>query len=117
MHARYDIAVTHNVMTEPPISIELKDGLFRIAQESLTNVAKHAGARSAHVSLESRPNAIVLQVSDDGHCFETGAGFPGHLGLRSMRERAELLGGVRDIDSAPGEGTRVSLRLPHVTRG
>lgn len=55
--------------------------------------------------------SVTLDVSDDGVGFDPTGSFPGHLGLRSMRERAESLGGTLQIESAPGEGTRIRVRI------
>ncbi len=87
--------------------------IFRVLQESLTNAAKHSEATQVEATLEHEGDALVLTVSDNGLGFEAAAprkpGSHGHLGLR---ERAYLLGGEVDIDSQPGRGTRVELRLP-----
>ncbi len=89
--------------------------LLRIIQESLSNVRKHAHAHCAQVSLALSGARLQVIVSDDGLGFDPpavvtspGAGF----GLRSMRERAEALGGSLQIDSAPGKGTRVIVEVP-----
>jgi signal transduction histidine kinase len=84
--------------------------VFRIAQESLTNVRRHAGARSAAVSLTREGEAWVLAVSDDGEGFDPSAHRPG-FGLLGMEERARLLGGSLDVQSTPGAGTRIVLRI------
>ena len=85
--------------------------VFRIAQEALTNVARHAQASRVRVRLESRDGAIALQVIDDGCGIDAGAG-RGSLGLVGMRERAAALGGRLEIGVADGGGTRVHLRVP-----
>jgi signal transduction histidine kinase len=90
---------------------ELEDALYRLTQEALTNILKHAGATSAQVRVQETGGAVELVVSDDGAGFDRGeltAGF----GLLGMRERVELLGGRLDLDSQPGEGTRIHVRLP-----
>lgn len=87
--------------------------LFRIAQEALRNVARHAGATAVEVSLRGMDDGLQLAVSDNGTGFdpvETGAS--GHLGHASMRERIGLLGGELDIDSSPGHGTVVMAWIP-----
>jgi signal transduction histidine kinase len=84
--------------------------VVRIAQESLTNVRRHAGARGAEVSLKRDGEAWVLVVSDDGEGFDPSAHRPG-FGLLGMEERARLLGGSLDVKSAPGAGTRIVLRI------
>jgi two-component system NarL family sensor kinase len=97
-----------------PDHIEI--ALYRIAQECLQNVVKHAGARVAHVELRLREGRACLQVVDDGVGFDTGrndADEPGRgYGLRSMAERAELVGGTLQIASRPGGGTTVTARVP-----
>jgi PAS domain S-box-containing protein len=87
--------------------------VFRIVQESLANVAKHAGASQVSVEVECAGDGIVLAVRDDGRGFDTAAPRrPTSLGLMGLRERAQLLGGTIAIDSAPGAGTRIEVRIP-----
>jgi PAS domain S-box-containing protein len=86
--------------------------LYRIIQEALHNVRKHSGARHAFVRLEIAPDIIDLQVADSGCGFDgRRIGHPG-LGLVSMRERVRLLNGQIVIHTAPGEGTRLGVRVP-----
>jgi two-component system sensor kinase len=91
--------------------------LYRIIQEALTNTAKHSGARTANVVLQRRPGVVQAIVSDDGCGFDvegtlrTPAAWA-HLGLHGMRERAALLGGTVTIESTPGEGTTIYVRVP-----
>jgi len=87
--------------------------LYRICQEALNNVLRHAGARRATLSLERDVGMLHLDVHDDGVGFDTAAaaGESG-LGLTSMRERAQMLGGTLDIRSAPGRGTHLHVNLP-----
>ena len=97
--------------------------VFRIVQEALNNIGKHAEANKAIVILRSNPKGdIFIGVSDDGKGFDSTSGynFPGyhagaalpHLGIRSMEKRAALLGGRFNIKSEVGEGTMVRLELP-----
>ena len=87
--------------------------LFRIVQEAFTNVLRHAGARSVHVSLRQAEGQLILSVADDGCGFDPAAIAAGeHFGLVGMRERVAALQGVLDIDSAPDEGTRINVQLP-----
>jgi signal transduction histidine kinase len=101
-----------------PISDSLPDviatALFRIVQEAFTNILRYAGANSVHVSLrQDAPGQLSLSIADDGCGFNPAAIDPGdHFGLVGMRERAAALDGLLDIDSSPGEGTRVTVRLP-----
>ncbi len=88
-----------------------QETLFRIAQEALANVARHARARKVRVRLGCEEEAVYLQVEDDGQGFVPGLENAG-MGLRNLRERTESLDGHLDVASEPGEGTRVSLRVP-----
>ena len=91
--------------------------LYRILQESLTNVARHAGAKAVRVELSAVGGDVALTVSDDGRGFDATA-LPamlqgeGSLGIYGMMERAELLGGTFEIKSCPGQGTTVRVALP-----
>jgi len=89
---------------------EIETTLYRIAQEALNNVAKHAAAQHVEVILERRGGAILLIVEDDGRGFEPGAGGAG-FGLVGMRERAALVGASLEIESSPGQGTTVIARI------
>jgi signal transduction histidine kinase len=97
-----------------PTAIET--ALFRIAQEALSNVARHARAENVLVQIEVEGGLLRLEVEDDGAGFVPAEVAPGDggrgLGLMGMRERAELLGGTLLVDSAPGEGTHLVLTVP-----
>jgi PAS domain S-box-containing protein len=91
--------------------------VFRVVQEALANVARHAGASVVFVSGRLRDGALEVEVEDDGVGFDEveareRAQATGHLGLRSMAERLEAAGGKLTVDTAPGHGTTVRLRLP-----
>lgn len=98
------------------LSPEVETAVFRIAQEAMNNVARHACARRAVVTLERRNGNLVLEVEDDGRGFEPAALKPGDqrggLGLTGMRERASLLGGTLELRSRPGAGTLVRATIP-----
>jgi signal transduction histidine kinase len=96
------------------LSLETRETLFRIAQEALANVARHSSASCADVILESGTDTVTLIVKDDGCGFDTGAGYGG-VGLSSMRERAEALGGSFRIESVPGQGTQIEVTLPRAS--
>jgi signal transduction histidine kinase len=86
--------------------------LFAIGREALANVIKHAGARRAAVTVETRPGRVLVQVSDDGAGFDPAERHPGHFGLESMRSRAAEIDGRLTITSAPGRGTVVRVEAP-----
>ncbi len=97
-------------MGELPLRTESE--LFRIAQEALTNIRKHAHAHKVEIGLRRRGRRLTLSVTDDGVGFlaRTRRG-DGH-GVIGMRERAKLLGGRLEVSSAPGKGTRLVTRVP-----
>ena len=88
----------------------LRATVYRVLQEALTNVARHARAQRVHVRLRRSANAVELRVQDDGAGFTPGKS--GRLGLRGMRERAALLGGSVEVESEPGVGTTITARIP-----
>ena len=85
--------------------------LLRILQEALANVRRHSAARSVEVRLRKDHEAVLLEVADDGRGFDPGLATAG-VGLLAMRERVEELGGEIEVSSRPGEGTRVTVRVP-----
>jgi PAS domain S-box-containing protein len=89
---------------------EAETTLYRIAQEALTNVAKHSGARNVELILERRADHVLLIVEDDGAGFDPGAGTHG-FGLLGMQERASLVGASLEIESAVGQGTTILVRM------
>jgi signal transduction histidine kinase len=95
----------------------LETALFRIVQEALNNVARHARARRVEVTMTRAEGRVTLQVTDDGRGFDPQAPRSEmHLGLWSMRERVEQLGGKFEVESAPGEGTTVQAIIPLTTQ-
>jgi signal transduction histidine kinase len=90
---------------------DLETALYRIAQEAMTNAVKHSGAESITVDIKEADGYVTLRVHDDGQGFDMSAE-PGGFGLVSMRERVELLDGALTVDSAPGEGTALTARIP-----
>ena len=93
------------------LSVENREILFRIAQEALANVARHSSARHADISLAYGSQAVSLAIKDDGRGFDTEVQYDG-IGLYSMRERAEACGGSFNVESAPGQGTKIEVTLP-----
>jgi signal transduction histidine kinase len=92
---------------------DLATAIFRIFQETLTNVARHAEATEVCVKLEDRPGELVLVVRDNGRGItESQVSHPRSLGLMGMRERARSWGGEVAFQGAPGQGTTVTVRIP-----
>lgn len=112
LQARYKLAVEAHLADEPELPLECKHALYRIAQEALHNIVKHAAASTVVLRLAPQESEIVLEVHDNGKGFDPTGAFPGHLGLHSMRERATKMGGTLTIESAPGQGTRLSVQVP-----
>ncbi len=112
VRARYNIEVELSLCDEPEVPLPIKEALFRIAQEALQNAARHAHSDRLDVRLTREPEGLGLEVCDNGVGFDALAAYPGHLGLRSMRERAMKLGGTLDIASAPDCGTQVRVYVP-----
>lgn len=114
---RHDLAVEIHCCPEPALSLAAKEALYRIAQEALYNVVKHARARRVTLRMLAAGANLVLEIEDDGAGFNPAAAFPGHLGLHSMRERAQRLGGTMEIKSAAEWGTSVRVSLPTLSAG
>jgi PAS domain S-box-containing protein len=112
IRARHGLLVEETFGTEPRLSLDTKQGLYRIAQEALHNAARHARAKRVGIKLVGNGDEIRLQVWDDGVGFDPAGPYPGHLGLQTMRERASELGGHLEIASRLGGGTRVSATIP-----
>lgn len=95
-----------------PLPEDYEIAIYRVVQEALTNIVRHADAAHVSVVLTATRQAVQLTVEDDGRGFDAEGSFGDHLGLASMRERVELLGGVMRIESTAGEGTTIHVRLP-----
>jgi signal transduction histidine kinase len=92
---------------------DLATAIFRVLQESLTNVVRHAGASHVDVTLSATDNDVQLRVRDNGKGIDAAAVGGVHtLGLLGMRERARILGGELIVDSVPGGGTTITLIVP-----
>jgi len=111
--ARTGIRCKLRLPAQGAVAPNVSTALFRIFQETLTNIARHAGATRAEVALQKQPDALVLRVRDNGRGFDpANSSSSKSLGLLGMRERAAILGGWVDIFSAPGKGTRVTAWIP-----
>lgn len=96
-----------------PLPVRLEAGLYRIAQEALTNVARHARARNAAVQLVTTPDQVQLTVEDDGRGFNVDRVPRQRFGLVGLNERVRLLGGTLRLESTPGAGTRLEVVVPY----
>jgi signal transduction histidine kinase len=101
---------------------EIETALFRIAQEAINNIEKHADAEVATIRLDFQKDRVFMSFQDDGQGLEVervlrSEGRDRGWGLLGMRERAVLLGGSLRIDSGPGHGTRIRVEVPHTGRG
>jgi PAS domain S-box-containing protein len=113
--AKEGLAIEISAPSEgPALPPAVEENLYRLAQEALTNVVKHAMARKVEVRLAvaEAGDALELQVADDGIGFDTTVRHPGHLGLGTMAERVGGLGGRLEVMSAPGQGTTVTAWVP-----
>jgi PAS domain S-box-containing protein len=110
--ARCEFVVEFSPCDEPRLELPAKEALYRIAQEALQNALKHARCSRLDVRLTCTREGVRLDVRDNGVGFDPAALHPGHLGLRSMRERAMNAGGKLEIISAPGCGTLVRADIP-----
>lgn len=111
--AGFEYHLEDALVAQPPL--EIRRVFYRIALEALTNVRKHARARRVEVALENRDDGVFGRVADDGDGFvpeQVGEAVPAPLGISSMLELAELMGGWCRIESAPGAGTTVEFWLP-----
>lgn len=109
------IAGEVRVQGERPLPLAVEQALFRVTQEALTNAARHSQATAVEIHLAWQGEGIVLTVSDNGQGFNPAASGSKGLGLRSMRERIEAIGGELSIRSGPGKGTQVTARCFNCT--
>jgi signal transduction histidine kinase len=112
VEARAGLEVSFESCGDERLPLETEQELFRLAQEALNNVLKHAHARSLRVCLDVAADSAALEVADDGLGFEPSLRGGGGYGMQGMRERAERLGGTLSIDSSPGAGTRLRVEVP-----
>jgi two-component system NarL family sensor kinase len=95
-----------------PLPVRVEAGLYRIAQEAITNVVRHAGAACLSVQLTTQPEQVQLMVADDGQGFDPDRVPVNRYGLIGLNERAKLLGGQLRVQSSPGAGTRLEITVP-----
>ncbi|EYB67330.1 sensor signal transduction histidine kinase [Deinococcus phoenicis] len=115
--ARHGLTVHADLRREPHLSPPAQAAAYRVAQEALHNVVKHARATQVWLSVREEEGRVTVEVRDDGRGFDPAALPGGTLGQRSMRERAQGAGGTLAVQSAPGTGTAVTLTLPAAPDG
>ena len=112
MEARAGLVAEFDCPGNERLSSDKEQELYRLAQEALNNVLKHAHAGRIAVRLAVANGHASLQVADDGVGFDPSLQAADSFGLRGMRERAERLGGTLRIESSPGAGTRLQVDVP-----
>jgi signal transduction histidine kinase len=106
-----DVHATGPRLPRLPEALEI--ALYRVAQEALTNVSKHASPKAVSVLIHRNPSEVRLVVEDDGKGFDASeTQSEGQLGLLGIRERAHLVGGSATIESSPGQGTTICVSVP-----
>jgi signal transduction histidine kinase len=99
--------------TNTDLPADVETALFRVTQEALTNVVRHAQATRVDILLRCQSEGVLVMIEDDGVGFEPGrAWHAAHLGLIGMKERAEALGGTLTIESGTGKGTTIVAEVP-----
>ena len=112
VQARHRLVVNATIEAEPELPLGSKEDLYRVAQEALSNAARHARASQINLVLRCCSQWVTLEVSDDGIGFNPEDRPPDHLGLQSMHERVWRHGGRLEIESQPGHGTLIRARIP-----
>ncbi|XHS77925.1 CHASE3 domain-containing protein [Burkholderiaceae bacterium UC74_6] len=115
--ASLEVQLTLDEVHDKALGDDGRLAFYRLVQEALTNVLRHAKARSVHIELKREGDELRLSVRDDGKGFDPAAVPAGHHGLLGMRYRLENLGGTLSLRSAPGRGTEIEARLPCVGPG
>jgi PAS domain S-box-containing protein len=109
---QYALNVEFKADLETALTLSHRDTLYFIVREALWNTVKHAKATTVNVTLTKDNNEVVVAVEDNGVGFEPSTRGSGTMGLRIMKERARLLGGVFEVQSVPGQGTHLMVRIP-----
>ena len=112
LQARYKITVRTDLCEEPDCPLDVKEALYRITQEGMQNVIKHARAACVEIHLTEDNSHLILEIKDNGKGFDPTRSFPGHLGLRSMSERVDKIDGEINVQSEPGVGTSIKVVAP-----
>ena len=107
---RTNIPINVTVAGEGKLPTDVKVALYRLCQEGLNNIAKHAGASQVDILLQYEAGAVEVHIRDDGRGFDPEQTLPGHYGLSMMRERATAVGATLSLTSQPGYGTEIIIR-------
>jgi NarL family two-component system sensor histidine kinase LiaS len=111
------IAANIRVQGDPSPSVRVAETLFRIVQEALANVARHSRASMVEITLTGEQGTVMVSINDNGQGFELTSGRGSGLGLLSMQERMRLLEGTLLVESAPGQGTRITVCCSDLNSG
>lgn len=111
LRTRHQLIVEPELGAEPDLPAEHKEALYRVAQEALHNIVKHANASTVLLRLTTQNGLHLLEIHDDGKGFDPTVAFPGHLGLSTMQERMAKIGGTITIESTVGKGTSICARI------
>lgn len=109
---RWNLQLQFEADAIPSLTSRIENGLYRIAQEALTNVVRHAHAQTVRVQLQSAEDEVILTIADDGIGFNPKKIAPGRYGVIGMNERVKLLGGELHVSSSPGDGTEIEVLIP-----
>ena len=108
---RNDLVVNLTIRNERPLPLETEQAIYRVIQEALANISRHSRAERVDLSLVYHPDSLQVSIADDGRGFDMDQKAKG-MGFRSMRERLAGIRGTFQVQSAPGQGTRVIVQLP-----
>jgi signal transduction histidine kinase len=111
-NVRYGLTVEADLGPAPEVPLDEQEAAYRIGHEAMHNVVKLAKATPVWITLRVEKSLLSLDVRDDGVGFDPDSEYPGHLGLRSMRERAARVHGTLGFASTPGGGAAITLRIP-----
>ena len=110
LSGRIDIPVVVTVPEEVVLPTEVQIAFYRVCQEALNNIAKHADANLVEINLTQNEIVTEMCIRDDGQGFDPGQTDPGHYGLKMMNERTEAVGAKISVTSQPGQGTVLTVR-------
>ena len=111
LRSRMGIQLSTKFCDEPDVSMEIKQVYYRVAQEALQNIFKHAQASQVALKLDKDARILSMSIQDNGRGFDVQGEFSGHLGLMSMQERVKKIGGRIDIHSIPHQGTKIQVEV------